>query len=71
MLTHREADECFAQSVLDACQSSVASTAVLTVQIFMPVLFQVWISVRQNHVSMETGPPKYRKLPQCHVVIQV
>lgn len=64
-------DECFAQSILDACQHSVARTAVLTVQILVPMLFQVWISVRHNRVSMETGLPKCRKLPQCHVVIKL
>lgn len=47
-LTLLGSDECFAHSVLDAGQSSVARTAVLTVQIFVPVLFQVWISVRQK-----------------------
>lgn len=69
-LTLRGSDECFAHSVLDAGQSSVARTAVLTVQIFVPVLFQVRISVRQNRVSMETGLPMCRRLPQLHVVIK-
>lgn len=48
MLTRCGSDECFAQPTLDACQHSVARTAVLTVQILVPVLFQVWISVRQR-----------------------
>lgn len=73
MLTRRGSDECFAQPTLDACQSSVAHTAVLTVQILVPMLFQVWIRAHQKkpHVSMETGLPKCSELPRCHVVIKV
>lgn len=42
MLTRCGSDECCARSILDACQSSDAHTAVLTVQILVPMLFQVW-----------------------------
>lgn len=69
-LTLRRSDECFAHSVLDAGQSAAARTAVLTVQIFVPVLFQVRISVRQNRVAVVTGLPMRRRLPRCHVVIK-
>lgn len=69
-LTLCGSDECFAHSVLDAGQSSVARTAVLTVQIFVPMLFQVWISVRQKTCFRGNGLPMRRRLPRCHIVIK-
>lgn len=69
-LTRCGSDKCFAHSVLDAGQRSVAQIAVLTVQIFVPVLFQVRISVHQIRVSMEMSLPMCRRLPQRHVVIK-